>query len=158
ERLLGLSQDRLRIGPGDDYDVTLQQASLDTYRDTVKQLEIARAQALRALETLVGRYPAAAIEVPARFGPLPPPVPVGLPSELLERRPDVKAAERRVATAFYGVEEAKAARLPRISLTASLTTLSSELFVLKPRENPVVSGGASLLAPLFLGGALQSQV
>jgi outer membrane protein TolC len=85
-------------------------------------------------------------------------VPPGLPSELLERRPDVVAAERRVAASFYRTEEAKAARLPTISLTAGVTTLSSELFVLKDRDNPVWSAGASLLAPIYLGGALQSQV
>jgi len=85
-------------------------------------------------------------------------VPVGMPSELLERRPDVVAAERRVAAAFYRVQEAKAARLPRISLTAAVTSISSELFVLKDRDNPVWSAGASLTAPLFLGGQLQAQV
>jgi outer membrane protein TolC len=56
------------------------------------------------------------------------------------------------------VEEAKAARLPRISLTAAVTSISSELFVLKDRDNPVWSVGASLTAPLFLGGQLQAQV
>jgi outer membrane protein TolC len=81
-----------------------------------------------------------------------------MPSELLERRLDVVAAERRVAAAFYRTEEAKAARLPRISLTAAVTSISSELFVLKDRDNPVWSAGASLLAPIYLGGALQSQV
>jgi outer membrane protein TolC len=85
-------------------------------------------------------------------------IPVGLPSELLERRPDVVAAERRVATAFYRTEEAKAARLPRITLVANVTTISSELFVLKNRDDPVFSGGANLLQPIFLGGYLQSQV
>jgi outer membrane protein, multidrug efflux system len=124
----------------------------------VSQLELARLQALRALEILIGRYPAAAIETAARLPSMPRPVPVGLPSELLERRPDVIAAERRVASAFYGIEEAKVARLPRISLTASLTSVSSNLFVLKERSNPLVSLGASLLAPIFLGGALQAQV
>ena len=158
ERLVGFARDRLRIGRGDEYDVATGLASLDTYRDIVAQLELARSQALRALETLIGRYPSGAIGVASRFAPMPPPVPVGLPSELLERRPDVIAAERRVAAAFYGVEEAKAARLPRISLTASLTSVSSDLFVLKERSNPVVSLGASLLAPIFLGGALQAQV
>jgi outer membrane protein TolC len=81
-----------------------------------------------------------------------------MPSELLERRPDVVAAERRVAAAFYRVEESKAARLPRISLTAAVTSISSELFVLQERDNPVWSAGASIAAPLFLGGQLQSQV
>ena len=81
-----------------------------------------------------------------------------MPSELLERRPDVIAAERRVAAAFHRVEEAKAARLPQITLSASGTSISSELFVLKSHSNPVWGIGATLLAPLFTGGALEAQV
>jgi len=158
ERLLGLAQDRLRVGRGDEYDVTIAKANLQTYRDIVQQLDLAYRQSLRALEALIGRYPAAAVEVPPQLAAKPGPVPVGMPSELLERRLDVVAAERRVAFAFYRAEEAKAARLPRISLTAAVTSISSELFVLKDRDNPIWSAGASLLAPLYLGGALQSQV
>ena len=81
-----------------------------------------------------------------------------MPSELLERRPDVIAAERRVAAAFYRVGEAKAARLPRISLTGGVNAISSDLFVLQDRDNPVWSAGADLLMPLFRGGALKTQV
>jgi NodT family efflux transporter outer membrane factor (OMF) lipoprotein len=158
ERQVSLAQDRLRVGNGDEYDVALAKATLATYRDAVANLDFAYQQALRSLETLAGRYPAAAMEVPPQLAPMPGPVPVGMPSELLERRPDVVAAERRVAAAFYRVEEATAARLPRISLTAALTTISSELFVLKQQDNPVWSIGASLLQPIFLGGQLQSQV
>ncbi len=158
ERQLGLAQDRQRVGVGDEYDVAQARASLATYRDSVRSLDLAFQQALRSLELLVGRYPAAALGVPAQLAPMPGPVPVGMPSALLERRPDVVAAERRVAAAFYRVEEAKAARLPRISLTASVNTISSEVFVLKDRDNPVWSAGAGLVAPLFLGGQLQSQV
>jgi NodT family efflux transporter outer membrane factor (OMF) lipoprotein len=158
ERQLGFTQDRLRVGVGDEYDVTQARATLATYRDSVQSLDLALQQALRSLELLVGRYPAAALGVPAQLAPMPAPVPVGMPSELLERRPDVVAAERRVAAAFFRVEEAKAARLPRISLTASVNTISSEVFVLKDRDNPVWSAGAGLVAPLFLGGQLQSQV
>ena len=157
ERQLGLAQDRLRVGLGNEYDVTLAQASLATYRDGVQSLDLAYQQALRALETLAGRYPAAAVKVPAQLAPMPPAVPVGMPSELLERRPDVVAAERRVAAAFYRVEEAKAAKLPRISLTAGVNSISSEVFVLKERDNPVWSLGAGLVQPLFLGGQLQAQ-
>jgi outer membrane protein, multidrug efflux system len=158
EKQLALAQDRLRIGRGDEYDVALSRANLATFRDSVRSLDLAHQQAVRALEALAGRYPAAALQVPAQLATVPGPVPVGMPSELLERRPDVIAAERRVAAAFYRVEEAKAARLPRISLTAAVSSISSELFVLKDRDNPVWSAGASISAPLFTGGALQGQV
>jgi outer membrane protein TolC len=96
--------------------------------------------------------------VATQLAQVPSPVPAGLPSELLERRPDVVAAERRVAAAFYGVQEAKAARLPRISLTGNVSDISSDLFVLQDRDNPVWSAGASLLLPVFNAGALQSEV
>jgi NodT family efflux transporter outer membrane factor (OMF) lipoprotein len=158
EELASLGQERLRVGRGDEYDVTIALANVATLRDTERNLEAAYQQALRALETLVGRYPAAAIDAPPRLAAWPGDVPVGLPSELLERRPDVVGAERRVASAFYRTEEAKAARLPRIVLTVSLTSISSELFVLKSHDNPVVSFGGSLLLPIFLGGQLQAQV
>jgi NodT family efflux transporter outer membrane factor (OMF) lipoprotein len=157
-RQLDFAQDRFRVGSGDQNDVTLSRASYATYRDSVRSLDFAYRQSLRALEALAGRYPAAALDVPVRLAELPGPLPAGVPSELLERRPDVVAAERRVATAFYRTEEAKAARLPRLSLTAAVTSISSELFVLQQRDNPVASAGASITAPLFLGGQLQSQV
>jgi outer membrane protein TolC len=85
-------------------------------------------------------------------------VPAGLPSELLERRPDVVAAERRIAGAFYGVKEAQAARLPTIKLVGSVTSLTSEMLVLQDLDQPVWSIGGSLLQPVFNGGALQTQV
>jgi NodT family efflux transporter outer membrane factor (OMF) lipoprotein len=158
ESLLSLAQDRLRVGRGDEYDVTVAQANVASLRDTERNLDASYAQAVRAIETLVGRYPAAALTAPAQFAQWPGDVPVGLPSELLERRPDVVAAERRVAGAFYRTEEAKAARLPRITLTASITSISSELFLLQNHDNPVVSLGANLLQPIFLGYQLQAQV
>jgi len=158
QQLASLAGDRLRVGVGADYDVAVAQANVATMRDSVRSLELSYANALRALEALCGRYPAAAVQVAGTLPAWPGDVPVGVPSELLERRPDVVAAERRVAAAFYRVEEAKAARLPRITLVANFTSLSSELFVLQNRDNPVFSAGAGLLQPLFLGGLLQSQV
>jgi outer membrane protein TolC len=89
---------------------------------------------------------------------MPEGVPAGLPSELLERRPDIIAVERRVAAAFNRMHEAKAARLPAISLTGTLRTITSDLFVLQNRDNPIWSLGASLIAPIYKGGALQTQV
>jgi NodT family efflux transporter outer membrane factor (OMF) lipoprotein len=158
EQLSTLAEQRQRVGKGDGYDAALSRAGTETYRDAAEQFKLARVQALRALEALLGRYPSAEVDVAATLPPSPGPVAAGLPSELLERRPDVIAAERRVAAAFYGVEEAKAARLPRISLTGSVNDISSDLFLLKERDNPVWSAGASLLQPLFTGGALKTQV
>ncbi len=156
--LLRLSQERFRIGVGDEQAVAEARANLGTYRDTLRQIDYSRDQALRALEALLGRYPAAEIGVAQQLATVPAPPPVGMPSELLERRPDVIAAERRVAAAFNRVEEAKAARLPRISLTASGSSVSSELIVLQNHTNPMWSLGANLVAPLYQGGALQAQV
>jgi len=158
EELASLARDRLRVGSGDEFDVSTAQAYVESLRDTVQSLDLALANALRALEMLVGRYPAATVMVAAALPAWPGDVPAGLPSELLERRPDVVAAERRVAAAFYRIEEAKAARLPRITLVANFTSLNSELFLLKPRDDPLFSAGAGLLQPLFLGGLLQAQV
>jgi NodT family efflux transporter outer membrane factor (OMF) lipoprotein len=158
EQAIGLARDRLRVGASDEYDVALAEANLATARDAARQLALGYEQARRALETLVGRYPAAELEVPAALPRVPGPVPVGLPSELLERRPDVIAAERRIAAAFHRVAEAKAARLPKFALTAGVTSISSELFVLQNHANPVLSLGANLAAPIFNGYALEAQV
>jgi outer membrane protein TolC len=78
---------------------------------------------------------------------------------MLERRPDMVAAERRVAAAFDRVGEAKAARLPQISLTAGFGVLSSDTLEFKEEfENPTFGVGAGLLAPIYQGGQLKAQV
>ena len=153
-----LAETRARVGVANDQDVEVAQANVGSYRDALRQVELAREQALRALEILIGRYPAAAVAVSARLPGQPDAVPAGLPSELLERRPDVVAAERRVAAAFNRVGEAKAARLPTIALTTGVSSISSDLFVLQNHDNPVWNVGASLLAPIYKGGALKTQV
>jgi NodT family efflux transporter outer membrane factor (OMF) lipoprotein len=158
ESVLRLAQGRLRIGNGTEQDVAAARANVGSYRDALRQVEFSREQALRALELLLGRYAAAEVAVSPRLPAMPPPVPLGVPSELLERRPDVVAAERQVAAAFNRVGEARAAQLPRISLTAGLSSISSDVLVLQDRDNPAWGLGGSLLAPLYQGGALRAQV
>ena len=158
QELQRVAQERLRIGVGNEQAVAEAAANVGSVRDLLRQTVQARDEALRALELLLGRYPAAEIAVAPRLAPMPAPVPIGLPSDLLERRPDVIAAERRVAAAFSRVGEAKAAQLPRISLTASVSALSSDVLVLQDRSNPGFGFGANLFAPLYQGGALRAQV
>jgi NodT family efflux transporter outer membrane factor (OMF) lipoprotein len=158
EELVRLAETRVRVGAGNEEDVHISRASLGTYRDSLRQIEQARLESIRALEILLGRYPAAVATVTSRLPAQPAAIPAGLPSELLERRPDVIAAERRIAAAFNRRQEARAARLPAIALTGGVNTISSDLFVLQDRDNPVWSAGARLLVPVFRGGALKTQV
>lgn len=158
DELVRLAETRSKVGIGNDEDIYVARATVGTYRDTLREIELAREQAIRALELLLGRYPSSAAVVTPTLPGQPAAVPAGLPSELLERRPDVVAAERRVAAAFNRVGEAKAARLPAIALTTGVSSISSDLFVLTSRDNPIWNLGANLLAPIYRGGALQTQV
>ncbi|MBX3463243.1 MAG: efflux transporter outer membrane subunit [Planctomycetes bacterium] len=115
-------------------------------------------RARRRLEILVGRYPAGAALAAATLPPALPPLPAGLPSELLQRRPDLVAAERRLAAAGCRVDSARAALYPRISLTGSAGTTSQELEDLADDDFRVWSLGANLLQPLLRGGALRAAV
>ena len=158
DELARLADDRSRIGVGAPEEVFIARADTGNYRDILRQLELGREQAIRALEILLGRYPSAAAATAPELPGYPGEVPTGLPSSLLERRPDVVAAERRVAVAFNRIHEAKAARLPAIALTTGVSAISSDLFLLKNHDNPVWNIGANLLAPIFQGGALKRQV
>ena len=91
--------------------------------------------------------------------PSPPPAPpAGVPSDLLERRPDLIAAERNVAAAFNSLNSAKAARLPAVSLTSTVGGASNSLSDLLDPTNVAWTAGSNLVAPLLDGGARQAQV
>jgi multidrug efflux system outer membrane protein len=157
--LVRLAEDRRRVGTGSEKDVALARANLGTFEDGVRQSRLAHEQAVRALETILGRYPAAELQAAPALPAFPGPVPVGMPLEMLDRRPDVIAAERRVAAAFDRVGEAKAAMLPTIRLNASVSALSSEVLQLQDDySNPSGGAGGTFFAPLYQGGALQAQV
>ncbi len=159
ESLATLAEQRQQVGAGSEQDVALARANLGTFQDTAKQVGLAHQQALRALELLLGRYPSAELAARESLPPLPGPVPVGMPLESLERRPDMIAAERRVAAAFNRVGEAKAARLPRIVLNGSVAAINSDVIQLKSDfQNPIGGFGGRLVAPIYTGGALTAQV
>jgi NodT family efflux transporter outer membrane factor (OMF) lipoprotein len=159
QELVALAEKRWRIGPGDEQDLAVARGNLGTFQDTAKQVRLAHQQTLRALELLLGRYPAAELQARRDLPALPGPIPAGLPLEMLERRPDMVAADRRVAAAFNRVGEAKAARLPRIILNANVAAIQSDILELKDDfENPTGGAGAKLIAPIYQGGALKTQL
>jgi NodT family efflux transporter outer membrane factor (OMF) lipoprotein len=159
EELVNLASQRHKVGAGNDQDVALARAALGGYLDAARQVRLAHDQSLRALETLLGRYPAAEIDSRPDLPAMPGAIPAGLPLELLERRPDLVAAERRVAAAFNRVGEAKAAQLPRLVLHANVSSIYSEILQFRSDySNPSAGGGGTLVAPIYQGGALKTQV
>lgn len=159
KKLQSLAEQRERVGAGTEVDTASARAAVRQYEDTLQQVQFARGQAVRALELLVGRYPATELSARSDLLAMPPPPPAGVPLQILERRPDVIAAERRVASAFNRVGEAKAARLPQIKLNLNFGAFDSEILQLKEDyENPSGGIGGRLLAPIYQGGALQAQV
>ena len=158
-RLVELSDQRVRVGAGTQSDVMVAQANLATYADAQQQIELAHRQALRALELLLGRYPSATLGVAGTLTPFPAPVPAGIPADVLGRRPDMIAAERRVAAAFDLVGEAKAAMLPTLTLSAGYGRISNEVVEVRDDiEQTTSSVAATAVVPIYTGGALTGQV
>jgi NodT family efflux transporter outer membrane factor (OMF) lipoprotein len=159
KELVTLAETRLKVGRGSEQDLALARTSLGAFQDNVLQLRLAHEQTVRAMELLLGRYPGAELQTRRDLPALPGPIPAGLPLEMLERRPDIIAAERRVAAAFNRVGEAKAAQLPTLSLNANIAAIKSDILALnEDYENPSGGIGARFLAPLYSGGALVGQV
>jgi multidrug efflux system outer membrane protein len=130
----------------------------ETAAAVVPQLEAQIAQTENALSILLGRNP----------GPIPrgqpidalllPEVPAGIPSQVLERRPDIRQAEQKLVAANAQIGAAKALHFPTISLTGAYGTASAELGDLFKGPARVWSYGGSIAGPIFAGGAISAQV
>jgi NodT family efflux transporter outer membrane factor (OMF) lipoprotein len=127
EKALELTRNRYRGGVATAVDVAQAEAQLEATRAQAIDVQVRRAQVEHAIAVLVG-VPAATLSIPeAPLNGTPPVVPAGLPATLLERRPDVAAAERRVAAANAQVGVAAAAFFPTIALTANAGLESAAL-------------------------------
>ena len=155
DRIVGV---QFEFGLATSQDVALSRSDLARTKDSLIAAQGSQRDALRSLEVLLGRYPAADLELRRDLPDVPAPPPPGVPSEILERRPDVIAAERRVASAFNSLDQAKAARMPSISLTGSLGGSSGDLTNLINPTNVAWQAATSLVAPLIDGGLRESQV
>lgn len=112
----------------------------------------------RLLEVLLGRYPATDLTTRASLPDPPAPVPEGMPSALLGRRPDLIAAFRRLRAADFRVESTQKALLPRIALTATGGTRSPALTELVDPRAVVWNVAIGFLQPLFTGGRLKGEI
>jgi NodT family efflux transporter outer membrane factor (OMF) lipoprotein len=119
---------------------------------------VQRAQVEHAIAVLVGKAPSELALERASLAVAPPPVPVGVPSQLLERRPDIASAERRVAAANAQIGVARAAYFPSVTLTASGGLRPSNLGELFATSTRFWSLGADLALAIFDAGARRGRV
>jgi NodT family efflux transporter outer membrane factor (OMF) lipoprotein len=152
QKSLELTTNRHNNGVASGVDVAQAKTQLETTRAQLVDLGVQRAQLEHAIALLVGA-PASSFSIPPSpiSGP-PPQIPAGVPSELLERRPDIAAAERSVAAANAGIGVAKAAYYPVLSLVASLGFESTHVANWFSWPSHLWSVGPSLIQTVFDGG------
>jgi NodT family efflux transporter outer membrane factor (OMF) lipoprotein len=158
QKAFKITSNRHDQGVASGADVAEAQTQLETARAAAIDLGVSRTQLEHAIAILTGKAPADLTipSAPIRFAP--PAVPVGLPSQLLERRPDIAAAERRVAAANAQIGVAQAAYYPTLSLNASGGFANSVLGQLFSLPSRFWSVGPQLLGTLFDGGRRRATV
>jgi len=157
ERSLELSRNRYSAGVAAKVDVVQAETQLKSTQAQAIDLGVQRAQLEHAIAILVGRPPAAFSLEPVPFAVAMPHVPVGLPSELLERRPDIAAAERRVAAANAQIGVAKAAYFPSLTLSATSGFRSADASQWLTAPSRFWSIGPALAQSIFDAGLRRAQ-
>jgi len=151
-----LTVDRRNGGVATDLDVAEAKTVLKTTQAQIPAVALQRAQLEHALALLVGQ-PAATFRIPERsLSAAPPLIASGLPSELLERRPDISAAERRMASANAGIGVAKAAFFPTVQLNGLTGLESVNAGTLFNYSSRMWAVGPSMTLPIFEGGRLRA--
>jgi NodT family efflux transporter outer membrane factor (OMF) lipoprotein len=153
---LNLADVRKEQGHASDFDLAQIKARTASAQDALYVAQAARAQAIRAIEVVTSHYPAGRLATRSSFPGQPRAVPAGLPAQLLERRPDVIAAERRFAAAFHRVNEARAARLPRFAISGTGGLGTAELDGVGTLNAFTWSLAAGITQPIFFGGELKA--
>jgi multidrug efflux system outer membrane protein len=157
-----LTRLRLDHGVATKLDVLQAQQVLDTANAQLPDIERAIGQEEDAISILLGHYPEGVRRgLPLAQQPLPPEVPPGMPSTLLERRPDIRQVEQQLIAANAEIGVAKAAFFPQISLTGSgggAFGRSTLLAGLVSSQSPIWTYGAQVNQPIFTGGALSGNL
>jgi len=152
EQALELIDNRFAGGLASDLEVQQARTQLETTRAEAVDVGVARAQYEHAVAVLIGKPPAEFSLAALPLAAPPPAIPAGLPSELLERRPDIAAAERLMASANAQIGVAKAAYYPTISLGATGGFESGVITTLISGPSILWSAGGSAVEPLFDAG------
>jgi outer membrane protein, multidrug efflux system len=158
ERARDLVGARKRGGLASELDLARVETELAATQSDAQAALRRRNDLQYALTLLTGAAPGTFALSVEPFVPQPPVIPVGMPADLLERRPDIAEAERLLAARNADIGVAQAALFPSIKLTGALGFESNELSALLNRESQIWSLGASLTQPIFDGGRLRSNI
>ena len=161
EDTVGLTRSLSKAGQATERDVAQAQAQLESVRAQVPVLKSNIATTLHRLSVLTGQQPGALDAELAEAAPIlvvPPDVPAGLPSDLLERRPDIQRTEAQLAAATARAGQAKADYFPRFTLLGTAGRQASRLHDLSLGLGNYFSVGPSISLPLFTGGRIRSNV
>jgi NodT family efflux transporter outer membrane factor (OMF) lipoprotein len=154
---LQLVRNQYAVGVAGKTEIALAETQLDSTQAQAIEVSVQRAQLEHAIALLIGRPPSGFTIARAPLNASPPPVPVGVPSELLERRPDVAGAERRVAAANAQIGVAKSAYFPALTLAATGGFQSAHISNLLTAPSRLWALGPVLAQVLFDGGLRQAQ-
>jgi len=143
---------RFQGGVASEVEVEQARTQLQTTRAQAIDVGVARAQFEHAVAVLIGKPPASFSLPPLPLQTPPPPIPAGVPSELLERRPDIASAERLMAAANARIGVAKAAYYPVLSLTGTGGFESGTITTLLQGPSGLWSVGASAFQTIFDAG------
>jgi NodT family efflux transporter outer membrane factor (OMF) lipoprotein len=155
---LKLTRARHDAGIASGADVAQAETQLDSAKEQLIDLGVARAQFEHAIAILIGKAPAELTMAPQPLVGQPPPVPVAMPSTLLERRPDIAASERQMAALNEQIGIADAAYYPALTLSAGAGLASSSFANLFSWAGRFWSAGAGLSQTLFDAGKRRGQV
>jgi outer membrane protein, multidrug efflux system len=161
EDTVELTRGRFQAGLASKLEVVQAEALLAGTEAKVPVLEASVRQAIHRLGVLLGRDPASLVEEllpPAAMPPAPPDVPVGLPSDLLRRRPDIRRAERQLAAATANIGVATADLFPRFTLTGLLGLQSSAASDLLDSGSRFWTYGPALRWPIFDAGRARAAI
>ncbi|APX77427.1 Outer membrane protein oprM precursor [Achromobacter insolitus] len=158
EKSLQLTQNRYAVGVAGQADVAVARTQVESTRAQSIDLDWQRGQLEHAIAVLMGQAPSQFSLPPTVFALQLPQIPVGLPSELLERRPDVAAAERRAAAANAQIGVAQAAWFPSLTLSADGGFRNGQFAELLTAPARFWSLGPALALTIFDGGAREAQV
>ena len=158
ERALQITQNRYDAGIAPKTDVLQAQTQLASTRSSLSAVRANRARYEHAIAVLTGKPPGDFSIAVATWNEVVPAVPLGVPSALLQRRPDIASAERLVASANAQIGVEQSAYFPSLTLSATLGNNSSRVGDLFKASNLLWSVGASVAQTVFDGGLISARV